>query len=108
VDWADAVAAACAAKRSIRPGDALPDWEWPAYPETVVQVSNETTLGGASWRLVERGMRPLALNFANRVHPGGGFLGVARAQEEVLCPLNYLENFVANYFDSSTASRTLS
>jgi uncharacterized protein (TIGR02452 family) len=84
VVWADAVQAAVLAKRSIPPGLSLPRGAGPGFPETLIQVTNETTLG-ASRRLAERGVQPLALNFANGVAPGGGFLAGARAQEEVLC-----------------------
>jgi uncharacterized protein (TIGR02452 family) len=84
VVWRDAVQAACAAKRSIGPEAVLPINERATFRETRVQVANETTLG-ASLRLIARGLRPLALNFANGIQPGGGFLDGARAQEEVLC-----------------------
>ena len=54
----------------------------PQFDETRVQVTNETTLQ-AGHRLP--GYKVLALNFANGVSAGGGFLHGARAQEECLC-----------------------
>jgi uncharacterized protein (TIGR02452 family) len=84
VAWGDAVQAACARKLSIAPDYPLPTREHVPFAETRIQVTNETTLG-ASRRLTDRGLRPLALNFANGVQPGGGFLHGAYAQEECLC-----------------------
>ena len=84
VDWSSAVQAACAAKTSIPPEAILPEHERVFRGETRVQVANETTLQAAQ-RLVEKGLRPLVLNFANGIQPGGGFLSGSKTQEEVLC-----------------------
>jgi hypothetical protein len=63
VDWSLFVQAATLAKQSIAPGEPLRIQERIPFPETRVQVTNETTLG-ASLRLVESGLQPLALNRA--------------------------------------------
>jgi uncharacterized protein (TIGR02452 family) len=68
---------------SYPPDDAPPRFTPGAKP-TVFETVNDTTLAAVR-KLVAKGFRPVALNFASARHPGGGFLGGARAQEESLC-----------------------
>ncbi|MGC4015679.1 MAG: TIGR02452 family protein [Luteolibacter sp.] len=84
VDWAGLVRRAVEGVVSIAPGAPLPSTGRINDRETTVQISNEGTLASAL-RLRNAGKRPLALNFANGVSPGGGFLQGALAQEECLC-----------------------
>ena len=95
VDWSHYVKAALRGKKSIPPDGKLLKPRPKEFTETRVLVTNETTLGVAR-RLVESGVEPLALNFANGVQPGGGFLSGARAQEETLCRSSALFQTLVN------------
>ncbi len=84
VDWSQHIQTAYLNKVTISPEEQLPERASPSFPETLVTVTNQTTLGAAR-DLVQGGRKSLALNLANGIIPGGGFLRGARAQEETLC-----------------------
>jgi len=77
VDWKNLVDTAVTRKLSIPPDQILPASER-RPTDTQVQIVNQTALEAAR-RLVDQGLNVLALNLANGVNPGGGFLHGARA-----------------------------
>src|SRR5262245_50137973 len=83
IDIRDNPAAAKAGTVAYPPDAPLPTFT-PSDRPTTFEVVNDTTLSAARKLVAER-LNPVALNFASARHPGGGFLGGARAQEESLC-----------------------
>ena len=49
-----------------------------------------------SYEMAKELEKPLVMNFANAIHPGGGFLKGARAQEEALCRCSTLYKSISS------------
>lgn len=49
-----------------------------------------------SYEMAKEIEKPLVMNFANAIHPGGGFLKGARAQEEALCRCSTLYKSISS------------
>jgi uncharacterized protein (TIGR02452 family) len=89
----------------------LPQKNRNLFTETLIQVTNETTLGAAK-RLTDEGKNPLVLNFATGIIPSVNLLHEARLHEHVLCrssvlnaTLNSVKIYISNKvrpFPSST------
>src|SRR5262245_22359020 len=78
-----------------RPHDIFESPMTPAV-QTRIEVTDESTLAAA--RRLDKaspGCDPCCLNFASAKHPGGGFLGGARAQEESLARSSGLYRCIA-------------
>ncbi|PKL96169.1 MAG: TIGR02452 family protein [Gammaproteobacteria bacterium HGW-Gammaproteobacteria-8] len=71
-------------KQSIGPDQPLPVADEALFASTRVRVVNDTTLA-VTRRLSARDETTAALNLANGIEPGGGFLVGSLAQEESLC-----------------------
>ena len=95
VSWHKLVQTAVNSTTSIKPDADLPTISRHHFTATKLQVSNITTLAAAE-QLSKAGLRPLALNFANGITAGGGFLHDSRAQEEVLCRSSALYQTLLN------------
>ncbi len=68
------------------------------YMNTSFEVVNETTLEGCSHVVAGNQFKRVGvLNFASAKHPGGGFLGGARAQEESLARSTGLYSSLLKY-----------
>jgi uncharacterized protein (TIGR02452 family) len=105
VDLSSAIEHCVQTQRTFNPQTSFGNPPPPGPHAASIEVTQETTTAASHRLVVDLGLRTAALNFANCLHVGGGFLSGAIAQEEAVCRSSVLYSLLSEQPEMYVESR---